>query len=144
MATGGGPAGRGGERFEASGLVSYGYHKQVLLFAEITPPDTLPAAQELVFKARTGWLACKESCIPGEAELELKLAVGDARPSPGQRLFDQFSSRIPKPIETEDAIGSLFSARPEQVLDADRYFIAQTHIAIGVRALFYNAPSIAS
>lgn len=56
-------------RFAYDDLVSYGYKKEVVLLATISPGreslDTL--------KARFDWLVCKESCVRGKANVSLAL-----------------------------------------------------------------------
>lgn len=53
-------------------LVSYGYENEVLLLTQITPPADGPPG-DVLLKAKAAWLMCEEVCIPGQANLELKL-----------------------------------------------------------------------
>ncbi len=62
------------ERIEYGGVISYGHHGEAWLLAEVLPPENLPA--EVRIGAKVSWLMCKESCIPGEVELELTLPRG--------------------------------------------------------------------
>lgn len=92
--------------FELSGIVSYGYEDQVLLFAEVTPPAELPPG-EATFSVEASWLVCEVQCIPGDAQLSLTLPVvaGDAAPpaSPYAALFDHFAATHPTPAEAVEA-----------------------------------------
>ena len=54
---------------EPGDMVIYGYEGQQLLRAEITPPKNLPKNQVFDLKAKVSWLACKELCVPGSAEV---------------------------------------------------------------------------
>jgi len=87
-------------RFELSGIVSYGYDDQVLLFSEVTVPADLPLG-EAVFgaSAEARWLACEVQCIPGDAELQLRIPVVAAgtpvEPSPQAALFEHFATLHP-------------------------------------------------
>lgn len=63
------------EKFNDSGIVTYGYQKHVRLSAKITPPSTLPNSQFLSFTAKVKWLACKDLCVPGKAELTISLPI---------------------------------------------------------------------
>ena len=81
------------ERIEVPPLTSFGYHGQLLLPVEITPPNNLENGAAVILKARAEWLVCKEKCIPGEAELELKLTVSENEP-----VFD--NKRAPLFAET--------------------------------------------
>lgn len=58
---------------EPGDMVIYGYEKQQLLRAMITPPKDLPKDQTYDLKASLTWLACKELCVPGSAEVNLKV-----------------------------------------------------------------------
>jgi thiol:disulfide interchange protein DsbD len=59
-------------RFESPGpVVSYGYAREVVLQNELVPPPELPASVR--YRARASWLACRESCIPGQATVEVTL-----------------------------------------------------------------------
>jgi thiol:disulfide interchange protein len=58
---------------EPGDMIVYGYEKRQLLRATITPPKDLPQNQVYDLKASLTWLACKELCVPGSAEVELKV-----------------------------------------------------------------------
>ena len=63
-------------RFELQKLVSYGYVNDVVLYAPVSSPASLaasPAGAAYFFKASVHWIACRESCMPGEAMLRLDL-----------------------------------------------------------------------
>ena len=62
------------ERISLPPLMSYGYNDEVLLPVEITPSGLArPGARAPGGEA--DWLECKETCLPGKAELELTLPV---------------------------------------------------------------------
>ncbi|HEY9869072.1 MAG TPA: protein-disulfide reductase DsbD domain-containing protein, partial [Candidatus Obscuribacterales bacterium] len=79
------------ERFNDSGIITYGYKDRTVIAAEVKPPASLPAGGTLAFAARVKWLACKEACIPGGADVRLRLPVAKpgARPEPDNT--DRFS-----------------------------------------------------
>lgn len=58
---------------EPGDMIIYGYQKRQLLRATITPPKDLPQNQMYDLKASLTWLACKELCVPGSADVELKV-----------------------------------------------------------------------
>jgi len=61
-------------RFSEPGdMIIYGYEKQQLLRATITPPMDLPKDRIFHLKASLSWLACKELCVPGSADVELQI-----------------------------------------------------------------------
>jgi thiol:disulfide interchange protein DsbD len=82
------------ERVEAFGLVNYGYHGEVLLFAEVMPPAVL-LSSEVGFTADARWLVCKEVCVPGDAKLDLMLPMGAAAASEQTGLFDGAAAQVP-------------------------------------------------
>ena len=75
---------------EPGDMIIYGYEKQQLLRAMITPPKDLPQNQVYDLKASLSWLACKELCVPGSAEVETKVL------GPTEREIDWKSASVPK------------------------------------------------
>lgn len=75
---------------EPGEMIVYGYEKQQLLRAVITPPMDLPQDQVYDLKASLTWLACKELCVPGSAEIETKVL------GPTVRSIDWSSSSVPE------------------------------------------------
>ena len=65
-------------------LMNYGYEDEVVLLAELTPPESA-APGSLPIKARAEWLVCKDVCIPEKGELDRVLAVSPAEPSANPR-----------------------------------------------------------
>ncbi len=111
------------ERFDQSGIVSYGYDDQVLFFTEVALPAGL-APGDYTLAARADWLVCEIMCIPGGADLALPVTVsaGDAPaagPGAFAPLFDHFAGRHPTAPTAVDAIGvemalSASAVRPEE------------------------------
>ena len=66
---------------EDAGIVSFAYEHEVLLITEITAPATLPLEQRITLLAKASWLECKESCLPGKADLEITLPVASSTTS---------------------------------------------------------------
>ena len=56
-------------------LVNFGYPSEALFLTDVKAPAGLQPGQEVVIKGKAKWLVCKEECIPGKAELTLKLKV---------------------------------------------------------------------
>lgn len=74
------------ERFAVPPLMSYGYHHEVLLPVMITPPERLDKGETYRFVAKADWLVCKVECIPGSAELELRMSAGEVARVDSSRL----------------------------------------------------------
>ncbi len=82
--------------FEQPGnnTVAYGYRTGLLLLATITPPARLPA-EAVTFGAHATWLACEKSCVPGNAQLELKLPAASTTRPINSQVFKLWQSRVP-------------------------------------------------
>jgi thiol:disulfide interchange protein len=86
--------------FTEQGFTTYGYEGEAILLVDITPPPGLLPGDAVELRARAGWLACRVECLPGSAELSLRLPViqGEPAADPGAAgLFDRARARIPKP-----------------------------------------------
>ena len=63
-------------RLPAGPLLNYGYEREVLLLARITPPRDLASGTPVTLAAKATWLVCsKDHCIPEDGELALTLPV---------------------------------------------------------------------
>ncbi|HWL53234.1 MAG TPA: thioredoxin family protein [Chthoniobacteraceae bacterium] len=82
---------------EPGDLVTFGYEggSETLLMVDLTAPGEVSGP--VTIKAKAAWLVCKESCIPGSADLELTLPVGEtAQPGTDAALFTTFRAQLPK------------------------------------------------
>ncbi len=76
------------KHFDDSGIKTNGYGDETFIASQITPPANLDGLQEVLITANVKWLSCKESCIPGKEEVEIKLPVGKEKPDDSnQALF---------------------------------------------------------
>jgi len=87
------------ERLGSGSVIDYGYPEPVLLAVEVQTPMTLAAGGSITLAAEVSWLACKDICVPGKADLTLTLPV---RLAPGpvpaaHALFQEARSRLPRP-----------------------------------------------
>ena len=62
---------------EPGDIQIYGYHDEVLLLQEITPPASLTEST-IKLSADANWLVCEKICIPGSAKLQIELPVAEA------------------------------------------------------------------
>ncbi|HZC34519.1 MAG TPA: protein-disulfide reductase DsbD domain-containing protein, partial [Chthoniobacterales bacterium] len=95
---------------EPGDLEVFAYSSEVLLYAEVTAPTTLPAGP-VSFKANSKWLVCKSSCVPGEANLSLELNSGQA--AADLALFQRYATQVPRPLPTSYRVG--ISRQAQQV-----------------------------
>jgi DsbC/DsbD-like thiol-disulfide interchange protein len=73
------------QKIEIPQVVSFGYEGEVFLLTDIKAPDTVESGSSVEISARVDWLACKESCIPGHADLMMSLPVKEEKPEPDKR-----------------------------------------------------------
>lgn len=82
-------------RFVSPGeLVSFGYSDDASLLFRVTAPEG--ASGPAVFTATTRWLACKEICVPGEAQVSLTLPLAEGAWTGGG--LDERLSTLPTPL----------------------------------------------
>jgi len=90
------------ERHDYEGIISYVYHDDVVLYAEVTVPDHWSGEGETVsLEASTDFLMCSIPCIPGAAQLSIELPVeAEARSDPAEmerwQHFRQFWPQEPE------------------------------------------------
>ncbi len=87
------------EMFITDSLVAFGYTDSVMLLSKITPPKNLAADQPIQIEADVNWLACKDSCVPGNAHLTLSLPVSDIEPKSDAKttaLFTEARDALPQ------------------------------------------------
>lgn len=90
------------EQMAISPLMNYGYEGEVLLLTEITPPKNLNDGDEVVIYARADWLVCSDVCLPGNADLEIKLRVDSKGPQGNEKRIEDFArARSDLPLEPE-------------------------------------------
>ena len=64
-------------------VIGNGYDGDLLLPVTLTPPANLKPGTSVTLNAKSDWLMCLESCVPGNADVSLTLAVADhAVPDP--------------------------------------------------------------
>ncbi len=63
------------ETFVDSGIKTYGYKNKTTMTADIVAPKQLQRGQTCRIAATVKWLACKHSCIPGDASVAVSLLV---------------------------------------------------------------------
>lgn len=81
-------------RMDEGDLLSYVYEDEVLLPVIITPPATLPAGP-VALEATIHWLACEQTCIPGESHTVLSLPTGDGGPA-HRLVFAKWLAALPQ------------------------------------------------
>jgi thiol:disulfide interchange protein DsbD len=89
---------------QAEGIPGYGYEGAVVLAAELHG-----AAASAPFGAEVSWLACREVCVVGRAELAGELGVLPADPA-----LSAWSSVLPAPLDASAPFTATTTGSPEQ------------------------------
>lgn len=91
------------KRFMTGELPGFGYEGEAIFLADLTPPAGAQTDAEL--KAKVAWLTCNDdSCVPGDAELSLKLPPGEGKPGGEVAAIFQALKKIPQPMEGAELV----------------------------------------
>ncbi len=80
---------------EPGDIQIYGYHDEVLLMQEITPPASLKDSS-VQLAAEANWLVCEKICIPGSANLKLDLPVAAQAGTANEEMFSRYRRSLPQ------------------------------------------------
>ena len=80
---------------EPGDIQIYGYHDEVLLMQEITPPASINEPT-VKLAADASWLVCEKICIPGSKSLQLELPTSKTGAPANTDLFDRFRRLLPQ------------------------------------------------
>ena len=94
------------EKIPYGHLVNFGYSHETVLLSKVNIPESVKEGESLEITARLKWLVCKEECLPGEANLQIKLPVVS------QALFLKSAS------EHKDIFSQAFKKLPQSLPDA--------------------------
>ncbi|HXH06540.1 MAG TPA: protein-disulfide reductase DsbD domain-containing protein [Vicinamibacterales bacterium] len=78
---------------EAGGVTVFGYEREAMLLAAVTPATSTAGA--LTLRADVEWLVCETVCLPGAAGLTLTLPRGDPDPAPDAPAIRRFAAMVP-------------------------------------------------
>ena len=79
---------------EPGDILIYGYHDEVLLIQQLTPPKDLTGANANL-SAKVNWLVCEKICIPGDGTVTLSLPIAPANSPANIDLFARFQKQLP-------------------------------------------------
>ncbi|MGC2636981.1 MAG: thioredoxin family protein [Acidobacteriaceae bacterium] len=114
------------KRLPLGPLMDFGYENEVVfpLSMQVAKmSDPVDVGSEPVIAAHVSWLVCREVCIPGKADLQLKRLVAPVPEGPwgnqaAEDLIRKFRALVPKPLPTSDS--AHFQTTPTGfVLDLD-------------------------
>jgi len=90
---------------EPGDIQIYGYHDEVLLLQEVTPPATL-AGSTIQLAGEANWLVCEKICIPGSAKLQLDLPVAAQTAPANEEIFSRYRRSLPQNWPDQKVAGS--------------------------------------
>jgi thiol:disulfide interchange protein DsbD len=91
---------------EPGDLEVFDYSSEVLLFAQVEAPASLPPGP-LTIQAKSDWLVCQSLCVPGRAQLSLTLNSAANTASDSAQIFEKYASMVPKDLTNPIGFGRL-------------------------------------
>jgi thiol:disulfide interchange protein len=80
---------------EPGDIQIYGYHDEVLLMQQVTPPPSVRDAN-IKLAADANWLVCEKICIPRGKSLQLELPISASNSPANTDLFERFRRLLPQ------------------------------------------------
>lgn len=90
---------------EPGDIQIYGYHDEVLLMQQITPPASI-SESTVTLDAEANWLVCEKICIPGNASLQVALPVSAAGALANTELFARFRRLLPQDMPASKTVST--------------------------------------
>ncbi|HSN55670.1 MAG TPA: protein-disulfide reductase DsbD domain-containing protein [Candidatus Sulfomarinibacteraceae bacterium] len=90
---------------QPGGIVGYGYEEAVLLAAEVAAPPG--AAAPVPVRAAASWLACKDVCVLGSAELEAELPLTGEAAASARTAFAGWADTLPRAAARDEVAVSV-------------------------------------
>ncbi|MBC8097736.1 MAG: hypothetical protein H7Y43_18200, partial [Akkermansiaceae bacterium] len=83
------------EKLPPDDLTTYIYHHEVVLLVPLRLASNLTPGSHTL-KAKVSWLECKEQCLPGDADLEATVRIGNETVvSPDAELIQAWQRKLP-------------------------------------------------
>jgi len=106
------------QRLNVGPLTSFGYDHEVFLLVSAIVDKNYQSSKDVNLHAHLDWLACKDMCVPGRADLNLSLPlvtnISGITYNGFKDSFDQTRQDIPR---------SIFSITSHAVLDGDQWHL---------------------
>ena len=95
------------KRLPLGPLMDFGYEDEVLFPVNLDVDSSVKPGSAVHIAAKISWLVCRETCIPGKANLDLDLPVSGSKPAgnSNEPLFQRFRAELPKPLPAPDKAG---------------------------------------
>ena len=124
---------------EPGDIQIYGYHDEVLLMMQLTPPAAI-ADKSVHLAANADWLVCEKVCIPGSGKVQLDLPVGGSATPANQEVFEKFRGQLPRALPNEAGAALLWSRTAQEF----RLTIADKNLARNPSLNFFPLPETAT
>lgn len=82
------------------GITSYGYSGVVVIAVPVTPPAD--GAAPFDAEVAVSWLACRERCVLGDADLQLSLPVDRRQAESGRAVLDVAAAQLPRSVAPDE------------------------------------------
>lgn len=95
------------EKIVKEGITAFGYHHDLVLLCRITPAQGSDGQGTI--RVALDWLVCRESCLPGRAELALELSPSQLKGAAiDQARLVEYEARFPRSLGSRAArVGTL-------------------------------------
>ncbi|MEP6777054.1 MAG: protein-disulfide reductase DsbD domain-containing protein, partial [Chthoniobacterales bacterium] len=113
----------------------YGYHDEVLLLQELTPPSSA-AERSIKLSAEASWLVCEKICIPGGAKLETELPIGPSASAANDEMFSKYRRALPQSWPGSDVANATWTRNGAEL----QLTISSAALANYPAAEFYPLP----
>ncbi|MBI1849394.1 MAG: hypothetical protein HYR85_03515 [Planctomycetes bacterium] len=78
-------------------MVTFGYEEAAALFVRIVAPKSMAIGGHVRLAATAKWLACKQSCVLGEAATTLEIPVAESSKPANADVLEPFRRHLPRP-----------------------------------------------
>jgi DsbC/DsbD-like thiol-disulfide interchange protein len=86
--------------YRPGGITDYGYAESVLISARVKTPTNILPGSLVPIQAKISWLSCERVCIPGQANLVIKLPISQLTTPVNSELFVKWEKRLPTDTDT--------------------------------------------
>jgi len=107
-------------KFPIGTLANYGYEGRVLLPVRLMVAASAQLPQRWPLRLKAEWLACRQECIPQEAQLQVEVNTGTPL-TKHQALFASTQAQIPRPLPAHEVKGLWRLGGEAEITDDGRH-----------------------
>ncbi len=79
-------------------ILDHVYHEELVLLQKVGLPDDAPTSGTAKLTANVEWLACKTSCVPGKATVEVEIVLSDHHAGPRSEESTSALNNLPQAL----------------------------------------------